>query len=201
MVDLAIPADYRVNMKEIEKIDKYFDFAMELKKKLLNMRVTVTPIVVSALWMVPKGLERRLEELDIRGRTDAILTAALLKSASIIRKVQEIYKDLLSLRLPWKTAVNHHAERYQSDPSMACESPPHEDRFHMYVSLVFECSYWKEKYAHQGCRGYDPTKKAPHALGTGKEVWPADLWNNVAVVSKSEWRGKESKTVARNNLH
>ena len=47
-------------------MDKFLDLARELKN-LLNMKVTVIPIVVGALGMVPKGLEKRLEELGIRG--------------------------------------------------------------------------------------------------------------------------------------
>ena len=35
-----------VKMKEIEKIDKYLDFAGELKKNLSNIRIVVIPIVV-----------------------------------------------------------------------------------------------------------------------------------------------------------
>ena len=54
-------------MKESEKINKYLDLARDLKK-LWNMKVTVMPIVVGVLGMAPKGLERRLEELEIRGR-------------------------------------------------------------------------------------------------------------------------------------
>ena len=41
LVDFAVPADHRVKMKENEKIDKYLDFARELKN-LWNMRVKVT---------------------------------------------------------------------------------------------------------------------------------------------------------------
>ena len=32
-MDFAIPTDSRVKMKEIKKIDKYFDLSKELKKK------------------------------------------------------------------------------------------------------------------------------------------------------------------------
>ena len=62
---------------ESEKIDKYLNFAREMKK-LCNMRMTVIPIVVGAL--VPKGLERRLEELKIRKNQDHQITT-LLRSA------------------------------------------------------------------------------------------------------------------------
>ena len=52
--------------------------------------MTVVPIVFGALGMVFKDLERGLEELEIRGRTNIIQTIALLRYASILRKVLEI---------------------------------------------------------------------------------------------------------------
>ena len=45
IVDFAIPADYKVKLKESKKKDKYLDLARELKK-LWNMKVTVIPIFV-----------------------------------------------------------------------------------------------------------------------------------------------------------
>ena len=88
LVDFAVPADHRVKLKENEKIDKYLDLARELKK-LWNMKVKVIPIVVGALGTVPKGLERGLENLEIRGRIDTIQNTALLQSARILRRVLE----------------------------------------------------------------------------------------------------------------
>ena len=66
-MDFANPADQKVKMKESEKIDQYLDFDRELKKQW-NIRMTVIPIVISALGTIPKGLGERLEELEIRGR-------------------------------------------------------------------------------------------------------------------------------------
>ena len=36
------------------------------------MRITVISFVIGALGMVPKGLEEKLEELEIRGRIETI---------------------------------------------------------------------------------------------------------------------------------
>ena len=44
-----------------EKRDKYLDLARELKK-LLNMKVTIIPIVIGALGTVTKGLVQGLED-------------------------------------------------------------------------------------------------------------------------------------------
>ena len=45
IVDFAVPAVHRVKLKEREKKDKYLDLARELKK-VLNMKVTIVPLVV-----------------------------------------------------------------------------------------------------------------------------------------------------------
>ena len=44
-----------------------------------NMKMMVMPIVIGALGMVHKGLERGLKQLEIRGRIETIQTTALLK--------------------------------------------------------------------------------------------------------------------------
>ena len=67
------------------------------------MKVLVIPIVIGALGMIPKGLVKELEELEIRGRADTIQTKLLLRSARILRRVLDTWGDLLSLRLQWRT--------------------------------------------------------------------------------------------------
>ena len=72
-------------------------------KKLWNMKVTVIPIVIGALGTVTKGLIQELEDLKITGRVETFQTTALLRSARILRRVLEIWGDLLSLKLQWET--------------------------------------------------------------------------------------------------
>ena len=90
IVDFAVPADHRINLKENEN-NKYLDLARELKK-LWNMKVTIVPIKL-------KGLEN----LEVGGRGETIQTTALLRTARILRRVLETWEDLLSLRFKWKT--------------------------------------------------------------------------------------------------
>ena len=53
IVDFAVPADHRINLKESEKKDKYLDLTREIKK-LWNMKVTIVPIVIGALGTITK---------------------------------------------------------------------------------------------------------------------------------------------------
>ena len=87
-----------MTLKKNEKMDKYLDLARELKK-LWNMRVKVIPIIVGALGTVPINLEKRLEDLEIRGRIETIQTTALLRSAGIFKRVLETRGHLQSLSL------------------------------------------------------------------------------------------------------
>ena len=90
-----------VKLKESEKKDKYIDLTGEMKK-LWNMKVTVIPIDIGAPGTVTKDLVKGLEELQIRGWVETIQTAALLRSARILRRVLETW-GYLPLKLQWKT--------------------------------------------------------------------------------------------------
>ena len=59
IVNFAVPADNIINLNESEKKDKYLDLARGLKK-LLNMKVTIVPIVIGALGIITKGLLKAL---------------------------------------------------------------------------------------------------------------------------------------------
>ena len=80
IVDLAVPAEVRIKLKESEKLkekrEKYLDLARELKR-LWNMKVTLIPIIIGTFGTVTKGLGQELENLEIRGRVEIIQTTAL----------------------------------------------------------------------------------------------------------------------------
>ena len=88
IVDLAVPADHKINLKECEKKDKYLDLARGLKK-LWKMKVTIVPIVIGAFGTITKGLLKGLEDLEVGGRVETIQTTSLLRLARILRRVLE----------------------------------------------------------------------------------------------------------------
>ena len=85
---LCCPADHRVTLKECEKKYKNLDLARE-SKRLRNVKVTVIPIVISALGTITKGLIEGLEDLEIKRRVGTIQTITLLRSARILRRFLE----------------------------------------------------------------------------------------------------------------
>ena len=107
-MNLAVQAN-QSKVERKQKMDKYLDFARELKK-LWNMKMMIISIVIAALGTVMKGLIQGLEGLEMIGRMDTIPTIALLRSARILRRVlerrlavtQTPVKDH-QLMLMWKT--------------------------------------------------------------------------------------------------
>ena len=95
--NFGIPAEHTVELKESKKKDKYLSLTKDLEK-MCNMKVTVIPFVIGVLCTVTKGLEKRLEDMEMRGRAETIPTTELLRSAIILRKVLETWGDLLSLK-------------------------------------------------------------------------------------------------------
>ena len=88
IIDFAVPVEHRINLKEFEKKSKYLDFPRELKK-LLNMNVTIVPIVFGALGTITKGLLKDPADFEVGGRVETIQMTALLRTARILRRVLE----------------------------------------------------------------------------------------------------------------
>ena len=94
IVNFPVSADHRIKLKECEK--------RELKK-LWNMQVTIIPIIIGMFGTVTKGFLKGLEDLEVGGQVETIQTTTLLRMARILRRVLEIWGDLLSIKLQWKT--------------------------------------------------------------------------------------------------
>ena len=62
-------------------------------KKLWNMKaniqVTIIPIVIGTFGTVTKGLLKELEDLEVGGWVETILTTALFRTVRILRRVLE----------------------------------------------------------------------------------------------------------------
>ena len=103
IVDFAVPADHRVKLKENKKKDKYVDLA----RKICGTWKWLLAMVIGRLCIFTKGLIQWLEDREIRGREErgreTIQTKSLLRSAWILRRIMEIWGDLLSLKHDWDT--------------------------------------------------------------------------------------------------
>ena len=85
IIDFAVPADKNVCDKE-EKIDKYQDLKIELKR-LWKMKARVVPVVVGALGSIPKDLRHWLNEIGLEDvDCGALQKAALLGTTRLLRR-------------------------------------------------------------------------------------------------------------------
>ena len=53
------------------------------------MKVTIIPIMIGALGTISKRLLKGLEDLEVEGRVETIQMTALLRTATILRRVVE----------------------------------------------------------------------------------------------------------------
>ena len=112
IVDFAVPADNRLNLKEIKNRDKYMDIARE-QKSMEHERKRDT----NCKWQLgtdKKGLIHGLEDWEILRQVESIQTTALLRSATILKRVLDIWGDKQSLRLQWKQPVNASVKNSQN---------------------------------------------------------------------------------------
>ena len=86
LIDFSVPFDGNVAKKEDEKKTKYTDLA-RLVAAEHNVRVEIIPIVVGALGVITGDLEEYLKKLEIRDVIGGLQTAALIGTATILRKV------------------------------------------------------------------------------------------------------------------
>ena len=64
------------------------------------MKVTIIPIVIGAFSTVTKGLLKGLEDLEVGDLVETIQTTALLKTARILRRVEETCCNSISSEIP-----------------------------------------------------------------------------------------------------
>ena len=90
IVDIAVPADRRVEEKEQEKVEKYNDLKREIGRMWGIRKVQVVPVVIGALGSVTKRFDKWNEKLDIQCNFVDMQKTALLGTARILRKVLEM---------------------------------------------------------------------------------------------------------------
>ena len=91
-MDISVPADQMVKLKEGGKKDKYLDLAREWKK--MQHECEEKLIVIDALETVTKEFIMRLGDFEFRGRVETIQTKAFLRLARNTEKNPEDLRRL-----------------------------------------------------------------------------------------------------------
>ena len=62
LIDMTIPSDRNVSIKEVEKLSKYKDLEIEVSK-MWKMKTTTLPVVICALGVIKKGMRLKVEKI------------------------------------------------------------------------------------------------------------------------------------------
>jgi hypothetical protein len=89
MIDMTVPSERNVTIKELEKLSKYKDLEIEISR-MWEMKTTTIPIVVGALGLIKKGLDKRIKQIPGNPTIPEIQKIVLLGSAHIIRRTLSI---------------------------------------------------------------------------------------------------------------
>ena len=89
LIDMTVPSDRNIVLKEIEKKSKYKDLELEIQR-MWQMKTMVIPVVVGALGTVKKGMVENIEKVAKRATVTEIQKICMLESARILRKVLSI---------------------------------------------------------------------------------------------------------------
>ena len=88
LIDIAVPADYNIEVTEGKKIEKYRDdLGFEIQRIYRVAETPIVPVVIGALGAMPKQLRQSLETLGIPDIAASIQMTAILATAGIIRRV------------------------------------------------------------------------------------------------------------------
>ena len=89
---MAIPSDYNIQKKAMEKISKYVDLQMECQR-LWNKKVEVIPIIIGATGIVDKNIKKYVGRIPGHHNIYSLQRSAILGPAHILRKVLSVKPD------------------------------------------------------------------------------------------------------------
>jgi hypothetical protein len=86
LIDVAIPGDRNVIMKEAGKILKYKDVIIEIQR-MWNVKAQVIPVTRGVTGTIRKSLRQELRNIRGKQEINALQKTAVLGTAHILRKV------------------------------------------------------------------------------------------------------------------
>ena len=92
IIDIAIPSDYNVVEKRNEKITKYIDLSIELKRMWNMEKVTIIPVIIGTTGTVYKGIKNDINVIPGYINIGTIQRIAILGTAYVWRRFNEIVK-------------------------------------------------------------------------------------------------------------
>ena len=85
LIDMSVPADRNISVKEYEKLAKYKDLEIEISR-MWQLRTITLPIVVGALGMLKKGSSDFIDQIPGKSNICEVQKIALTSTAHLLRK-------------------------------------------------------------------------------------------------------------------
>ena len=79
LIDMTVPSDRNIALKETEKKCKYKDLELEIQR-MWHMKTVVIPVVVGALGTVKKGMVKNIKKVSERATMTEIQKICMLGS-------------------------------------------------------------------------------------------------------------------------
>jgi hypothetical protein len=85
LIDMAVPTDKNVAVKEFNKIQKYKDLGIEIAK-MWKLKPTTIPVIIGALGVIKKGTEKFIDMIPGKPCLKEIQKITLMGTAHILRR-------------------------------------------------------------------------------------------------------------------
>ena len=95
LIDITVPSDRNIALKEIEKKGKYKDLELEIQR-MWQLKTVVIPVVVGALGTVKEGMVEKIKKVSEGATVTEIQKICVLGSARILRKVLSVWTEWLT---------------------------------------------------------------------------------------------------------
>ena len=95
LIDMSIPSDRNIALKEMDKKSKYKDLELEIQR-MWQMKSEVIPVVVGALGTIKKGMVENIKRVSARATATETQKISMLGSARILRKVLNVWSEWMT---------------------------------------------------------------------------------------------------------
>ena len=85
MMDMAVPSDQSISLKEFQKLSKYKDLEIEVIK-MWKLKKKIIPVVIGALGMIKKGIQNFIDQIPAKPSLQEMQKTVLTSPAHILRK-------------------------------------------------------------------------------------------------------------------
>ena len=99
LIDMTVPCDRNVSIKEMEKKSKYKDLEIEIQR-MWKMKTEVIPIVIGALGTIRKGMEDNIRSVSGNMNIQTVQNGLVLPSGDVMKQIDE--EGYISIWECWK---------------------------------------------------------------------------------------------------